>query len=245
MTNGAIITKEAQSLIALIDRAKAEIAKASTIDEARKGAATAEGYLEAWKSIGASEEAIRKATEVLIRWKIRVWQMVEEMRERGALANRAGKPTNSNGVENTPLVLADLGIDKNEAKELRLLSSIPEECLETIFEEHDEDHKPLSVGAVVAEARRMRNADEDEPETPRYPDSDLFMEWLESVRRKSDGILQQFGSLEKLLKSPGWDHNQDGLIHPILSGLSRTLRNFNKELAEWRRRNGKKISSRS
>ena len=72
------------------------------------------------------------------------------MRAQGKAAT-VGKGQKSKGGENPPLVLADLGIDKDEAKELRLLASLPDDRLGQIFEEQ----KPLGIGAI-AEAPASR-----------------------------------------------------------------------------------------
>jgi hypothetical protein len=74
----------------------------------------------------------------------------------------------------------------------------------------------------------------DKPK-PLYPSSDLFVQWLETVRMRTDGILQQYGSLTKLMAEPTWDHNRDGIIHPMLAGLKDTVTTFEEEMAEWRK----------
>lgn len=145
-------SSERDQAIILIGRARDALAKAHTIEDAKKIidlAAMAEVYA---RRLGLAKEALQEAIEVRIRAERRMGELLGDMElsagSRGQLSGKTsgGQPvlavTRDDCQKIVPPTLSDLGVTKNESSRAQRLASLPLEAFDT------ELHRARSLGEL-------------------------------------------------------------------------------------------------
>ena len=153
------------------EKARRELALASTIDEVKDIRDRAEALRVYCKQVGESLEMQNLCAEIKIRAERRAGEILSEMEK-----HKGGRPKNHSHDDSGFPRLRDLGIDGNKSSRWQKISEIPEESFEDYIRATKSKEKELtSAGALLlaSEIQRQRaiaDLERNIEKTPSIPD---------------------------------------------------------------------------
>lgn len=152
--------------LALIDKARAYLARAETLPEIGHAMAVAEQARRWAKRARLGREAENHATRIRIEAERKAGQILAE-----APKHPAGRPSENRSDHPTDLPprLSDLGISKQQSSDWQRMAAVPDEVFEAHVEEVTSKGDPLTTRGVVEVARKIereKRAAEPKPIIP-------------------------------------------------------------------------------
>jgi len=175
-----------ESSLTLLSRAKHELSKVVTLDDAKDIRDKAEAIRHYLKQSQDSLDAQNYAAEVRIRAERRMGEMLAD-----GIDHKGGRPE-KNGDTVSPFSLNSLGIHKKASSRWQSIASIPDEQFDAKVRETVEAKKELTSSAFLKLAKKLKNG---EPEPKEVTILDLISDARQCIRDLRD----RFGDDEATL----------------------------------------------
>jgi len=172
-----------ESSLTLLSRAKHELSKVVTLDDAKDIRDKAEAIRHYLKQSQDSLDAQNYAAEVRIRAERRIGEMLASVEMRG-------RPEKGCSVQ--PFSLSSLGIEKTASSRWQSIASIPDEQFDAKVRETVKAKKELTSSAFLSLAKKLKNG---EPEPKEVTILDLISDARQCIRDLRD----RFGDDEATL----------------------------------------------